>query len=135
MLWSSKHLYKTSYNNLRLSILTLQIDCICTFIGYADAIPHVICLAVLTVTWLQTMLNRELVIYIRHNSEHMHVFPFHLVVGFILDVATLHLAKHSDQAWDKGLNDGCLSLVQEWLQSFVDDITIPIPAQLCTCLW
>ena len=88
----------------------------------------------LTVRWLQTTLNCELVTYIRHNSEPMHLFSSHLVVGFILNVATLHLAKHSDEAGDKGRNDGCLSLVQEWLQSFVNDITMPIPAQLCTCL-
>jgi len=80
------------------------------------------------------MLNCELVTYIRHNSQHIHLFSSHLVVGVILDIATLHLAKHSDEARDKGLNDGCLSLVQEWLQSFVNDITIPIPTQLCTCL-
>jgi hypothetical protein len=61
----------------------------------------------------------------------MRLFFSHLVVGFIPDVATLHLAKHSYEAQDKRLYDGCLSLVQERLQSFVDDITKSIPTQLC----
>jgi hypothetical protein len=35
----------------------------------------------------------------------------HRVVGFIPNIATFHLAKHSDKTGDEGLNDGCLSLV------------------------
>ena len=62
------------------------------------------------------------------------LFSSHLVVGLIPDVATLHFAKHSDEAGDKGLNDGCLSLVQEWLQSCIDDISMSVPAQLSPCL-
>jgi hypothetical protein len=62
------------------------------------------------------------------------IFSSHLIVGFIPNVAPLHLAENRDEARDQRLNHGCLSLVQQWLQGFVDNISMSIPAQLCSCL-
>jgi hypothetical protein len=51
----------------------------------------------------------ELVEHSSHNSEYM--LSSHLIDSFILDVAPLNLAEHRDEAGNKGLNHGCLSLV------------------------